>query len=113
VDGQAAHAQAAEPSVVAFMKREEMDRFVLEKLEVGLRMMDLLAERLSESSNERMAEIAHKELLSRLAGQVLRLLEDEGVVDRRGGLQAAGRPHPRGARRDGGGQPGGGDPRLG
>ena len=49
-------------------------------------MMGLLAERLAES-NERMAEIAHKEVLSRLAGQVLRLLEDEGVVDRRGGYR--------------------------
>jgi CRP-like cAMP-binding protein len=37
--------------------------------------------------NERMAEIACKGVLSRLAGQVLRLLEGEGVVDRRGGYR--------------------------
>jgi CRP/FNR family transcriptional regulator, cyclic AMP receptor protein len=82
----AVHVQAVGPSVLAFMGREDLDRFVLAKPEVGLRMMDLLAERLGQS-NERMAEIAHKEVLSRLAGQVLRLLEDEGVVDRRGGYR--------------------------
>lgn len=82
----AVHVQAVGPSVLAFMGREDLDRFILEKPEVGLRMMDLLAERLGQS-NERMAEIAHKEVLSRLAGQVLRLLEDEGVVDRRGGYR--------------------------
>jgi CRP/FNR family transcriptional regulator, cyclic AMP receptor protein len=46
-------------------------------------MMDLLAQRLG-SSNERMAEIAHKEVVSRLSSQILRLLESEGVVDREG-----------------------------
>ncbi len=79
----AVHVQAVEPSVLAFMGREDLDRFVLAKPEVGLRMMDLLAERLGQS-NERMAEIAHKEVLYRMAGQVLRLLEDEGLVDREG-----------------------------
>lgn len=65
------------------MERDDLDRFILKKPEVGLRMMDLLAERLG-SSNERMAEIAHKEVRARLAGQILRLLESEGVVDREG-----------------------------
>ena len=82
----AVNVQAVEPSVLAFMGREALERFVLNKPEVGLRMMDLLAERLG-SSNERMAEIAHKEVLSRLASQTLRLVEDEGVVDRRGGYK--------------------------
>jgi CRP/FNR family transcriptional regulator, cyclic AMP receptor protein len=83
VDTHAVHAQAVEPSVVAFMRREDLDRFILKNPEVGLRMMDLLAERLG-SSNERMAEVAHKEVLSRLASQILRLLESEGVVDPEG-----------------------------
>ena len=65
---------------------KDLDRFVLAKPEVGLRMMDLLAERLGQS-NERMAELAHKEVLTRLAGQVLRLLEGEGLVDREGGYR--------------------------
>jgi CRP/FNR family transcriptional regulator, cyclic AMP receptor protein len=83
VDAYAVHARALEPTVVAFMGRDELDRFILRNPEVGLRMMDLLAERLG-SSNERMAEIAHKEVVSRLASQILRLLESEGVVDREG-----------------------------
>ena len=84
VDGGAVQARAVGPTALAFLKREDLERLVLNKPEVGLRMMDLLAERLAES-NERMAEIAHKEVLSRLAGQILRLLEGEGVVDRDGG----------------------------
>ena len=84
VDGDAVHARAVGPTALAFLEREDLDRLVLNKPEVGLRMMDLLAERLAES-NERMAEVAHKEVLPRLAGQVLRLLEGEGVVDREGG----------------------------
>jgi CRP/FNR family transcriptional regulator len=86
VRAEAVHVRAVEPTMLAFMGREDLDRFVLAKPEVGLMMMDLLAERLGQS-NERMAEIAHKEVLSRLAGQVLRLLEGEGVVDRRGGYR--------------------------
>ena len=84
VDGGAVHARAVGPTVLAFMGLEDLERLVLDRPEVGLRMMELLAERLAES-NERMAEFAHKEVLPRLAGQVLRLLEGEGVVDRDGG----------------------------
>jgi CRP/FNR family transcriptional regulator len=84
VDGGAVHARAVGPTALAFLGREDLERLVFDNPKVGLRMMDLLAERLAES-NERMAEIAHKEVLSRLAGQVLRLLEGEGVVDREGG----------------------------
>ena len=76
--------RAAEPSVVAFMDRDSLDRFILAHPEVGLRMMDLLAERLG-STSERMAEVANKEVASRLASQILRLLEGEGVVDPGGG----------------------------
>jgi CRP/FNR family cyclic AMP-dependent transcriptional regulator len=84
VQAHAAHAQAIGPTVVAFMGRDDLDRFVLRNPEVGLRMMDLLAERLG-STSERLAEVANKEVVSRLASQILRLVESEGVVDRRGG----------------------------
>jgi CRP/FNR family cyclic AMP-dependent transcriptional regulator len=83
MDAYAVHVRAVEPSVVAFMGRDDLDRFIVRNPEVGLRMMDLLAQRLG-SSNERMAEIAHKEVVSRLSSQILRLLESEGVVDREG-----------------------------
>jgi CRP/FNR family transcriptional regulator len=81
VDGQAVHAQAVGSTVLAFLARAHLDRLILSKPEVGLRMMYLLAERRG-SSSERMAEIAHKEVLPRLASQILRLLEGEGMVDR-------------------------------
>jgi CRP/FNR family transcriptional regulator, cyclic AMP receptor protein len=84
--GQVVHAQAVGPSVLAFMSREDLERFVLNKPEVGLKLMDLLAQRLG-SSNERMAEVAYKDVLSRMASHILRLLESEGVVDRRGGCK--------------------------
>jgi CRP/FNR family transcriptional regulator, cyclic AMP receptor protein len=92
VDAPSVDAQSVEPTVLSFMRREDLDRFILKNPEVGLRMMDLLAERLG-SSNERMAEIAHKEVLSRLASQILRLLESEGVVDREGYLLPAAYTH--------------------
>ena len=82
----AAHARAVGPTVVAFMGRDDLDRFVLGNPEVGLRMMDLLAERLG-STSERLAEVANKEVVSRLASQILRLVESEGVVDRKGGYR--------------------------
>jgi CRP/FNR family cyclic AMP-dependent transcriptional regulator len=84
VDGDNVHARAVGPTALAFLGREDLERLVLDRPEVGLRMMDLLAERLAES-NERMAEVAYKEVFPRLASQVLRLLEGEGVVDREGG----------------------------
>ena len=82
----AAHAQAVGPTVVAFMGRDDLDRFVLGNPEVGLRMMDLLAERLG-STSERLAEVANKGVVARLASQILRLVESEGVVDRKGGYR--------------------------
>jgi CRP/FNR family cyclic AMP-dependent transcriptional regulator len=82
----AAHARAIGPTVVAFMGRDDLDRFVLGNPEVGLRMMDLLAERLG-STSERLSEVANKEVVARLASQILRLVESEGVVDRKGGYR--------------------------
>jgi CRP/FNR family transcriptional regulator, cyclic AMP receptor protein len=84
VDEGAVGARAVGPTVLAFLGRDDLDRLVLKKPEVGLRMMEILVERLGES-NERMADIARKGVLPRLAGQILRLLEGEGVVDREGG----------------------------
>jgi CRP/FNR family transcriptional regulator, cyclic AMP receptor protein len=84
--GHAVQAQATEPSTVAFMNREDLERFVVNNPQVGLRMMDLLTERLA-STRERMAEVANKPVLSRLASQILRLVADEGVVEHGGGYR--------------------------
>ena len=56
---QGLHAQALKPSVIAFMKREELERLIHESPEVGLRLADLLAERL-RLMDERMADVIHK-----------------------------------------------------
>lgn len=74
-----AYAEAMEPSVICAMKRQDLERLVMEKPQVGLKMMSVLSERLSVADN-RMEDIALKEVPARLAGFILQLVEDEGVV---------------------------------
>ena len=74
-----AYAETMEPSVICAMKRQELERLVMEKPQVGLKMMSVLSERLSVADN-RMEDMALKEVPARLAGFILQLVEDEGVV---------------------------------
>lgn len=74
-----AYAEAMEPSVICAMKRQDLERLVTEKPQVGLKMMRVLSERLSIADN-RMEDIALKEVPARLAGFILQLVEEEGVV---------------------------------
>lgn len=74
-----AHAQAMEPSVIAFMKREYLQGLIRERPEVGLRLADLWAERL-RLMDARMSDVIHKEVSARLASLILQLLDEEGVV---------------------------------
>jgi CRP/FNR family transcriptional regulator, cyclic AMP receptor protein len=80
---QGLHAQALEPSVIAFMKREELERMIRKNPEVGMRLADLLAERL-RLMDERMSNVIHKEVPARLASLILELLNSEGVVSGEG-----------------------------
>jgi CRP/FNR family cyclic AMP-dependent transcriptional regulator len=80
---QGLHAQALKPSVIAFMKREELERFIRRSPEVGMRLADLLAERL-RLMDERMSDVVHKEVPARLASLILQLLDSEGVVSGEG-----------------------------
>jgi CRP/FNR family cyclic AMP-dependent transcriptional regulator len=73
------HARALEPSVVAFMQREDLKYFLRRNPEMGLRLMDLLAERL-RLMDGRMSDVIHKEVPARLASLVLQLLDEEGVM---------------------------------
>ena len=73
------HAQAVEPSVLAFVPRSELERLVRKKPEVGLRLVDLLTERL-RLMDARMSDVIHKEVPARLASLVLQLLDEEGVM---------------------------------
>jgi CRP/FNR family transcriptional regulator, cyclic AMP receptor protein len=76
---QGLHAVVMEPSTIAFMKREYVESLIRKKPEVGLRLADLLAERL-RLMDARMSDVIHKEVPARLASLILQLLDEEGVV---------------------------------
>jgi CRP/FNR family cyclic AMP-dependent transcriptional regulator len=80
---QDAHAQAMEASVVATLRREDLERLVMRRPEVGLRIASLADERLA-LSDDRAADLAHKEVPGRVASLLLRLVDSEGVVTPRG-----------------------------
>jgi CRP/FNR family cyclic AMP-dependent transcriptional regulator len=76
---QEAYAQAMEPSEVSVIRREDLERLILEKPEVGLRIVHLLSERLRRYET-RLEDITLKDITARLASVILLLLESEGVV---------------------------------
>lgn len=77
------HIQAMETSAVSFMRREVLERLVRKSPEMGLRLVRLLSYHLRRSE-ERMCEMVYKDVLSRLASAILRLIRDEGIVTREG-----------------------------
>jgi CRP/FNR family cyclic AMP-dependent transcriptional regulator len=76
---QGLHARALEPSVLAFMGREDLRYFLRRNPEMGLRLMDLLAERL-RLMDARLSDVIYKEVSARLASLILQLLDEEGVM---------------------------------
>ena len=76
-------AQAREPSVVSFVGRETLERLIKRRPEVGLRLIDLLAER-QRVSDARMSNVVYKGVSARLASLILELIWSEGVVTREG-----------------------------
>ena len=78
---QEAYAQAMEPSEVSVICREDLERLILEKPEVGLRIVHLLSERLRRYET-RLEDVTLKDITARLASVILLLLESEGVVGR-------------------------------
>jgi CRP/FNR family transcriptional regulator len=80
---QGLHAQALKPSVIAFMKRKELERLIRKSPEVGMRLADMLAERL-RLMDQRMSDVIHKEVPARLASLILQLLDSEGAVSAEG-----------------------------
>jgi CRP/FNR family transcriptional regulator, cyclic AMP receptor protein len=77
------YAQAMEPSVVAFIRRQDLERLIRERPEVGLRLIDLLADDL-QLMDELLSDVIYKGVPARLAGLILRLLASEGVVSSEG-----------------------------
>jgi len=78
---QDAYAQAMQESEVSVIHREDLERLILEKPKVGLRIVHLLSERLRRYET-RLEDITFKDITARLASLIQLLLESEGVVGR-------------------------------
>jgi CRP-like cAMP-binding protein len=76
---QGAYAQAMEASEISVMRREDLERLMMEKPEVGLQISHLLSERLRRYET-RLEDITLKGITARLASLLVLLLENEGVV---------------------------------
>jgi len=74
-----AYAEAAEPSDICVLRREDLERLVRENPDVGLRIIRVLSERL-RLCEERLEDIGLKDVPARLANLVLQLAESEGVM---------------------------------
>ena len=73
-----AYAQALAPSQVSTMLRADLERLILEKPEVGLRIMQLLSERLRRQET-RLEDVSTKDVKARLASIIALMVESEGV----------------------------------
>jgi len=78
-----AYAEAMESAVVCKMRRHDLESLVMDKPKVGLKVMSVLSERLSQTE-ERMEDLALKEVPARLASFILQLVESEGVMTAEG-----------------------------
>ena len=72
-------ARAIESSVLAFMSREDLEYFLRRKPQMGLRLMDLLAENL-RLMDARISDVIHKRVYARLASLIAWLIDEEGIV---------------------------------
>jgi CRP/FNR family transcriptional regulator, cyclic AMP receptor protein len=77
------YAEAMEPSVTTPISWAELKHLVLDRPEVGLRIIRLLSER-SRFYQSRIEDLASKDVQSRLAILILHLVENEGVVSGKG-----------------------------
>ena len=71
--------RAIESSVLAFMRRENLEYFLRRKPQMGLRLMDLLAENL-HLMDARISDVIHKRVSARLASLIAWLINEEGIV---------------------------------
>ena len=73
-----AYAQATEPTILLAMERSDVERLILQKPVVGLRLVSLLSERLHYYET-RIEDVTLKGVPARLASLILFLIESEGV----------------------------------
>jgi len=71
--------RALESSALAFMSREDLEYFLRRKPQIGVRLMDLLAENL-RLMDARISEMIHKRVYARLASLIAWLINEEGIV---------------------------------
>ena len=70
-------AEAANDCLLCVMSRHDVERLILSKPTVALRIMDLMADRLNEVE-ARLEDMAFKSIPARLASLLLRLHEEQG-----------------------------------
>ena len=73
-----AYAEAIEPCILLAMERADVERLILQKPRVGIRMLTLLSERLHYYET-RMEDVTLKGVPARLASLILFLVEKEGI----------------------------------
>jgi len=76
---QGVYVRALCPSTLVSLKREELEGLIMNKPEVGLRLVRELAERL-RASEARYADVVGKDVPARLATLILTLVDSEGLV---------------------------------
>ena len=74
---------ATKPSLLCLVDFEAFEEVVRRNPEVGLRLVRVLGERIGVLE-ARLAELAYGGVTARLAGAIVRLVEGEGVLGRRG-----------------------------
>jgi len=80
VIGQGMHntfAEATENCLLCVMSRHDVERLILGKPAVALRLMELMADRLRQAESQ-LEDMAFKSIPTRLAALLLRLSEDQG-----------------------------------
>src|ERR671911_307343 len=77
------YVRALTPSTVVSLRREHLERLILNTPEVGLRLVRDLAERL-HALEVRYADIIGKDVPARLATLILTLVDSEGVISSEG-----------------------------
>jgi CRP/FNR family transcriptional regulator, cyclic AMP receptor protein len=73
------YVRALTPSTVVSLRREDLEHLIMNKPEVGLRLVRELAQRL-HASEVRYANVVGKDVPARLASLILTLVDSEGVV---------------------------------
>ena len=73
------YVRAITPATVVSLRREDLEHLIMNKPEVGLRLVRELAQRL-HASEARFADMVGKDVPARLATLILTLVDSEGVV---------------------------------